>query len=137
MSASSYSALRAGRNHLPKPSPELAYRQALAQLEQSRGLSTILQQSTAVSLALRSYFAQALQDPSLYETHEEFMARHNSLTTLPEQTRGEIAQLFATLARYKYAPHDDLTSKPSLIDDATAALHLWHKSARSAAPSTP
>lgn len=116
---------------------ELAYRQALAHLDKSRSLTTILEQSTAASLALRSYFAQALQDPSLYETHEEFMARHNSLSSLPEQTRAEIAQFFATLARFKYAPHDELTTKPSLIDDATEALHQWHKSARSATPSTP
>jgi hypothetical protein len=125
------------RQTSPEAIAEKAYRQALASLEQSRSLPTILEQATATSLTLRSYFAQSLQDPSLFETHEEFMARHNALATLPEQTRGEIAGFFATLARYKYAPNESTAAKPQLVEDATTALHHWHQSARAATPSTP
>lgn len=125
------------RKTSPEAIAEQAYRQALASLVQSRSLPSLLQQATAASLTLRSYFAAALQDSSLFETHEEFMARHNALASLPEQMRNEIAQFFATLARYKYAPTESSSTHPSLIEDATTALHHWHQSARAATPQTP
>jgi len=58
--------------------------------------------ATKVSLVLRRYLAIVCGDPALFETHEEFIARHASLSSYPEELRNVTAEGFSHLARLKY-----------------------------------
>lgn len=55
-----------------------------------------------ISIVLRSYLAESLGDSALFETHEEFVARHNALAGFPDDVRSEVAGYFALLAEHKY-----------------------------------
>ncbi len=56
------------------------------------------------SLILRRFLADAVADPALFETHEEFITRRGSLEKLTPPTREATTEAFAKLARVKYAP---------------------------------
>jgi heme exporter protein D len=78
-----------------------AYQAALAELEvpPARGMQ---EAATRVSVALRRYLAAVSGDPALFETHEEFVARHQVLAGYPEELRKSTAEGFSHLARLKY-----------------------------------
>lgn len=80
---------------------EQAYRTAIGELESppARGMQ---EAATRVSVALRRYLAAVSGDPALFETHEEFVARHESLAGYPEDLRKSTAEGFSHLARLKY-----------------------------------
>lgn len=82
---------------------EEAYRRAVAELE-PKPAETMQQAATSVSIALRRYLAVVSGDPALFETHEEFVARHESLASYPEDLRATTAEGFSHLARLKYGP---------------------------------
>lgn len=56
------------------------------------------------SLILRRFLADAVGDPALFETHEEFITRRDSLEKLTPPAREAATAAFAKLARVKYAP---------------------------------
>jgi len=85
----------------PNLAREEAYRRAKAELEAAPG-GTMQAAATKVSIALRRYLAVASGDPALFETHEEFVARHQSLAAYPEELRQATAEGFSHLARLKY-----------------------------------
>jgi hypothetical protein len=59
-----------------------------------------------VSMILRRYLARSMNEPALFETHEEFIARHDGLKNLPDDVRSEAGAFFSELAAAKYAPDD-------------------------------
>lgn len=71
------------------------------------------QVAVALSIALRRYLAEICNDSSLYETHQEFIARHRALADFPPPLREKTADLLGRLAERKYdrpgrAPAADL-----------------------------
>ncbi|RYD34993.1 MAG: hypothetical protein EOP87_08165 [Verrucomicrobiaceae bacterium] len=56
------------------------------------------------SMILRRFLADAVGDPALFETHEEFITRRDSLEKLTPPAREAATATSATLARVKYAP---------------------------------
>jgi hypothetical protein len=66
------------------------------------------------SLILRRFLADAVGDPALFETHEEFITRRDSLEKLTPPTREAATSFFAKLARVKYAPEVS-SDDPSVI----------------------
>lgn len=95
------------RNKKAKPPPlrvvdrDRAYREAAEAIEESTGLSR-REAAQRVSGAIRLYLAKVCEDPSLYETHEEFLSRHKALDRFPESTREQVSTLFSRLAEEKY-----------------------------------
>lgn len=79
-----------------------AYRRAVAELDSGTPGESMQQAATKVSIALRRYLAVVSGDPALFETHEEFVARHESLASYPEDLRKTTAEGFSHLARLKY-----------------------------------
>lgn len=59
-----------------------------------------------VSMILRRYLARSMNEPALYQTHEEFISRHDGLKDLPEDLKSEVGAFFSKLAAKKYAPDD-------------------------------
>ena len=60
--------------------------------------------AVTVSEILRRYLAGSMREPALFETHEEFISRHDALKDLPGDIRDSVAAFFAQLAELKYSP---------------------------------
>jgi hypothetical protein len=85
----------------PALAREQAYRAAVTELE-APPAGGMQEAATRVSIALRRYLAAVAGDPALFETHEEFVARHEALARYPEDLRKTTAEGFSHLARLKY-----------------------------------
>lgn len=114
-----------------------AFQEVQQALEQAKSLTNAVAMSTALSLALRRYLAIALGDPSLFETHEEFLARHDALASLPESIRHSLSEHFSTLCRYKYAPCEETVDLSLLVPQASTLLHQIHAVEPRPAPAAP
>jgi hypothetical protein len=114
-----------------------AFLEAQQALEQAKSLTNAVTMSTALSLALRRYLAIALGDSSLFETHEEFLARHDALASLPESIRHSLSEHFSTLCRYKYAPCEETVDLSLLVPQASTLLHQIHAVEPRPAPAAP
>jgi len=75
-----------------------------------------------VSVILRRYLARTMSEPSLFETHEEFVSRHDALAGFSAELREEIATHFSALAQIKYAPQDSLPQESGSTQATSLAL---------------
>ena len=80
--------------------------------------------SANVSLILRDYLAKTFKDQALYETHEEFLLRADSLQNIPRGARERLAPLLSELASAKYGPSRiDPAASKQIIDNSLRTLH--------------
>ncbi|HEY8962679.1 MAG TPA: hypothetical protein VIM57_10790 [Luteolibacter sp.] len=86
--------------------------------------------ATLASLVLRRYLATVAGDPALFETHEEFIARRDSLARLQEAARTSVAEGFARLAALKYDRQPPTGDPAVVIDDARALLTTLDRALR-------
>ncbi len=85
----------------PQPSPADIALEAIGKLEaEAPGLRAA---SLRLSLILRAFLSGQTQDPALYETHEEFSHRMDSLASVPASCQYETRCLLESLAEQKYA----------------------------------
>lgn len=84
-----------------------AYLEAKAALSGSESADP-RESAIRVSIILRRYLARSMNEPALFETHEEFIARHDGLKNLPEDLKSEVGAFFTKLAAVKYAPDDQV-----------------------------
>jgi len=75
-----------------------------------------------VSVILRGYLARTMSEPALFETHEEFVSRHDALAGFSAELREEIGSFFTALAQIKYAPQDSLAQERGDIQATSLAL---------------
>jgi len=92
--------------------------------------SGIREAATLASLVLRRYLATVAGDPALFETHEEFIARRDSLARLEEDARAHAAEGFARLAALKYDRQPPTGDPTVVIDDARALLTTLDRALR-------
>jgi hypothetical protein len=92
--------------------------------------SGIREAATLASLVLRRYLATVAGDPALFETHEEFIARRDSLARLQEAARAHVAESFARLAALKYDRQPPSGDPAVVIDDARALLTTLDRALR-------
>jgi hypothetical protein len=97
---------RARRKTPTLPNRHTAYHDALAQLEKAASLDA-REAATCACLAIRRYLCAVARDPSLFETHEEFLARHPSLSDWPATTVETLVATLQHLAAIKYRPYED------------------------------
>ncbi len=76
--------------------------------------------SLRLSMILRSFLAGQTQDSALYETHEEFSQRIDSLANVPVSCQLETRDMLEELAEFKYAGamEHNPTRAHSLIEQA-------------------
>lgn len=67
------------------------------------GTQGVRDTAVSVSRILRRYLADAEDEPALYETHEEFISRHDVLKDFPDELKAETGIFFSQLAEVKYA----------------------------------
>lgn len=79
---------------------------------------------TAIELSfiLRRYLARTMSEPALFETHEEFISRHDALAGFSAELRKEIGIFFTALSQIKYAPQDSLVKERGDIHATSLAL---------------
>jgi hypothetical protein len=92
--------------------------------------SGIREAATLASLVLRRYLATVAGDPALFETHEEFIARRDSLARLQDTARAHAAEGFAHLAALKYDRQPPTGDPAVVIDDARALLTTLDRALR-------
>ena len=102
-----------------------AWRAALAALDE---ISSGDPREAAVqsSLILRKYLSAAAADPALFETHEEFLSRRDSLAALTPEVRQAAQAAFERLAALKYAPVPPAADAAAIIADARSLLESLH-----------
>lgn len=105
---------------------EKAYREALGEIERAGTLQVAQDAATACSSALRRYLSTVCGDPSLFETHEEFLARHKALESFPSEVRDSVSSNFNRLAALKYGKSSN-TEIPSLAEDGRGLLDQLHQ----------
>lgn len=105
---------------------DLAYKEATSSLER---IAAAEARAAAVqaSLILRKYLSLAAADPALFETHEEFISRHDALQPLTETARAACTAGFARLAALKYAPTGADLAGATVVADAHELLETLHR----------
>lgn len=99
--------LKKSKEQGPNQAKREAYHQAiteLARLDASLGKENVIM----VSLVMRKYLAKCMNEPALYETHEEFIGRHDAIKDLNDALKADIAGYFSELAAIKYGPNQDM-----------------------------
>lgn len=86
----------------PAAARDAAFKEALDSLAATRA-NEAREAAVQCSLILRRYLSTAAGDPALFETHEEFVARHDSLRALSAPAREAAAAGFSRLAALKYS----------------------------------
>ena len=76
------------------------------------------------SLILRQYLAVAAGDPALFETHEEYLSRHQALQAFSEDARSAAGLGFSRLAAIKYSAATPELSTGQVITGALALLEV-------------
>lgn len=98
-------------------------RQRLTALKERLPGPSLAEVATDASLTLRGYLAETLEEPALFETHEEYLSRHDALEKLPSGSRERLAPLLEQLAEIKYgrsAPGD--ATALQLVDNSLEVL---------------
>jgi len=113
----------------PLAARKAAYKEALASLEQIQA-DTSREAAVQSSLVLRKYLSLAAQDPALFETHEEFISRRNSLGVLTDDARLATESSFARLAALKYAREVDDTAPLEIVKDSRNLLETLNQGFR-------
>ena len=110
--------------------PQAARKAALVQaLEALNAANPDSARNAAIqsSLILRKYLAQAASDPALYETHEEFVSRQDSLQALTAEARCAAETGFTKLASLKYAPEIPDADPAGVVAESKALLETLHQ----------
>jgi heme exporter protein D len=102
-----------------------AYIEAKKDFEKTQAVG-VRETAVRVSVILRRYLARSMQEPALYESHEEFVSRHDALKDLPEDVRQSVAVFFARLAELKYAPEPPLAEPPQIHTGGLELLERIH-----------
>ena len=97
-----------------------AAKQAFENLQSANARDAAVQ----TSLILRRFLADAVADPSLFETHEEFIIRQDSLKKLTPAARDAATTAFTVLARLKYAPEVPEDDPATVIAEGRQLLEV-------------
>lgn len=130
--------VRRSRKKAPAaPSPLESALTSLTALEQT--LPPLRECSLQISLIVRQYLQGQVQDPALYETHEEFSQRLDSLSSVPKECQYDTRYLLEKLADLKYAGNheQDPVQAHTLIEQARALLKRIDEMRRLQAPGSP
>ena len=112
--------LYARRNKRPVASISPLQETLLALAELDQDLPPMRECALRLSMILRSFLAGQAQDPALYETHEEFSQRIDSLAHVPVVCQCATRDLLEQLAAFKYAGESahDTTYAHLLVEQA-------------------
>lgn len=104
---------------------EAAYKNAVAALGD---IGDIAPREAAVisSLVIRKYLSIAANDPALFETHEEYLARDKALEGFSDDARRSAESGFSRLAAIKYSPASPNMNTLEVVDGSRSLLDTLH-----------
>lgn len=119
------------KRRTPKPQPT-AEEIALNRVANLRGMTPDLRTaSLELSMILREYLSNKTQDTALYETHEEFSRRLDSLSAIPRECQYTTRMLLEKFAEMKYAAiHGDAQQQVNHLIEETQNTILSIQEAR-------
>ena len=82
--------------------------------------------ATECSIILRRYLIKVTGDPALFETHEEWVARRDSIESLGSSIQQSVEDLCSKLAESKYTPADAKTEPGVMIEDTRQLIEAVH-----------
>ena len=82
------------------------------------------------SLIIRKYLSIAAGDPALFETHEEYLSRHEALKNFTPEARSTAHQGFTRLAGLKYAASPPELALEVLLTGSRNLLETLHQGFR-------
>ena len=85
--------------------------------------------ATECSIIVRRYLSRRTGDPALYQTHEEWVSRHDSLEDFSDGIKQQLDELFSQLARSKYAPSDQGDEPGVMIENSRQVIDAVHRGA--------
>lgn len=103
-----------------------AYMEAQKEIQDASKLQP-REAATNISSALRRYMTTIFGDPTLYETHEEYLSRHEALSCIPESSRLKVSELFSELASFKYKRPTESDDSGFAIDKPLSLLKEIHQ----------
>jgi hypothetical protein len=109
----------------PSAARRAALQDALTALKETRA-DNAREAAVQASLILRRYLATAAGDPALFETHEEFISRHDALQALTPDARNATGTTFSKLATLKYAPELPQSDPSTVLSESTILLETIH-----------
>lgn len=116
---------KAGLAADPNAKRRTAHAEAAAALE---SIGEIAPREAAVrsSLILRKYLSVVANDPALFETHEEYLLRHEALKNFSEEARESASLGFTRLAAIKYSPESPDMDTPQVVVGSRNLLEILH-----------
>ncbi len=102
-----------------------AFVAALAELDRI-GSADARSTTVQCSLILRKYLVATAKDPALFETHDEFISRHDALQALTQDARVATESGLARLALLKYAPEMPAIDPKVILTESRALLETLH-----------
>ncbi len=109
----------------PLAARRAAYQDAVAAVENINALQA-RDAAVQASLILRKYLSLAANDPALFETHEEFISRHDALKALTDDARNAAEAGFTRLASLKYAAEIPDVGPLDVVTESRALLETLH-----------
>lgn len=103
-----------------------AHAAAIAALDKISAETPPREAAVQASLIVRRYLSVAAADPALFETHEEYISRHDALIKFSVEAREAAAAGFSRLATYKYAAEPPAVESATLVAEARALLETLH-----------
>ena len=125
---------RRAQKTTPPPSPAEIACAALARVEED--MPPLRECSLRISMIMRTFLQGQTQDTSLYETHEEFSRRMDSLSGVPAACQNAMRDLLEDLVRYKYAgdtAHDGFVVKELTERGRALVQHITEEQLRESA----
>jgi LPXTG-motif cell wall-anchored protein len=113
----------------PLAARKAAFEEALAGLELIHAPTT-QESSVQSSLVLRKYLSVTARDPALFETHEEFISRRDSLGILTDDARLATEAGFARLATTKYARESPVEDPLEIVRESRILLETLNQGFR-------
>jgi hypothetical protein len=110
----------------PNAARHAAYQDAIGGLDPD-GAADPRDAAIRSSLVLRRYLSVAAADPALFETHEEFVSRHDALAAMKAEVRETTARGFTRLAAMKYGPDSPAADPREIMREARQLLDTLHR----------
>ena len=104
-----------------------AYKEAVAALDAMKPDTTTRDAAVRCSLITRKYLSTAAGDPALFETHEEYISRHEALKSFSEQARTAAQKDFSRLAALKYSAEIPDAAAGDVISESRNLLETLHQ----------
>lgn len=113
----------------PRAVRQAAHAEATAALDKI-GAVPAREAAVRSSLILRRYLSVVAGDPALFETHEEYVSRHEALKDFSDDARGSASLGFARLAAMKYAAETPAMATAEVISGSRTLLEILHHGIR-------